>query len=353
MEDIMLDSNIQLFTEEMIQKLLKDAIGIQEGEIVLLQFWGEEADRALLHKFSTQVAALGASPLEYQHARSNYTTLFRSMKEGCFSDNYYKLFDAVDIVIDICMYRPVMPAPDFPKESMEKYRNYMRTLFQTFIQKKKLVQLRIPTAENAMESGLSYEEYERMMIKAYDINYLDLKKKCEDLVKPISNAVEVTILTGDEKKLVMSINGRSWEIDAGDGDLPCGEIGIAPIEDKTNGEIFFENLYYEDVNTKEKKELERITILIKEGRMLSSNCEEFNEYLQNLPTNGNVICEFGLGMNEGVDKLIGYELLDEKMHGTFHIAIGNNTMFGGKNDAPLHQDFVGTGRVFIDKLKVL
>ena len=69
--------------------------------------------------------------------------------------------------------------------------------------------------------------------------------------------------------------------------------------------------------------------------------------------NGNVVCEFGIGINEGINELTGYELLDEKMLGTFHIAIGNNTMFGGKNDSPLHQDFVGTGRVIIGDMQVL
>jgi leucyl aminopeptidase (aminopeptidase T) len=343
----------QMFSDEMIQKLLHEAIGIQKGEVILLQFWGEEADRELLHRFSNQVAALGASPVELQHDRSNYSILFKNMKEGCFSDNYYKIFDAVDIVIDICMYRPVMPASDFPKESMEMYRTFMGKLFQTFIQKKKLVQLRIPTMENAMESGLSYEVYEKMMTKAYKIDYLALKKKCEAFIKEIGNATEVIIYSGEQKQLTMSIEERSWEIDGGDGDLPCGEVSIAPIEDKTNGEIFFEILYYEDINTQERKKIENITITVQGGKMLSSNSAEFNEYLENLPLNGNVICEFGIGMNDGVDQLTGYELLDEKMLGTFHIAIGNNTMFGGKNDTPLHQDFVGRGEVFIGNKQVM
>jgi len=62
----MLASKNLMLLDETIQKLLKDAIGVQKGELVLLQFWGEDADRELLHKFSNQVAALGASPMEYQ-----------------------------------------------------------------------------------------------------------------------------------------------------------------------------------------------------------------------------------------------------------------------------------------------
>ncbi|MDF2845223.1 MAG: hypothetical protein K0R00_3649 [Herbinix sp.] len=35
------------------------------------------------------------------------------------------------------------------------------------------------------------------------------------------------------------------------------------------------------------------------------------------------------------------------MIGTFHIAIGDNTMFGGNNKADFHMDFVGTAEVEI------
>jgi leucyl aminopeptidase (aminopeptidase T) len=36
--------------------------------------------------------------------------------------------------------------------------------------------------------------------------------------------------TGANCELSICFEGRSWFIDAGDGDLPCGEISIAPVE---------------------------------------------------------------------------------------------------------------------------
>ena len=50
-------------------------------------------------------------------------------------------------------------------------------------------------------------------------------------------------------------------------------------------------------------------------------------------------------MNPNVTDLCGYTLLDEKMTGTFHIAVGANTMFGGENNASDHVDFVGRGEI--------
>lgn len=69
------------------------------------------------------------------------------------------------------------------------------------------------------------------------------------------------------------------------------------------------------------------------------------EIFAGLPRENRIVCEPGPGMNPNVTDLCGYTLLDEKMAGTFHIAVGANTMFGGENRATDHGDFVGRGEV--------
>ena len=53
----------------------------------------------------------------------------------------------------------------------------------------------------------------------------------------------------------------------------------------------------------------------------------------------------GYELEDAQMELCGYTLLDEKMAGTFHIAVGANTMFGGESRATDHGDFVGRGEV--------
>jgi aminopeptidase len=342
-----------MLTVENINKIIRDAIGVKSGDIVLLQFWGDDSDRDLIHEFSNVVASFGGSPIELQHSRENYGKLFKNMEPGCFNEKFFKIFDPVDIVIDICMYQPVIPSSDFPKEHMDLYRVYMRTLFQTLVQKKKLIQLRVPTKENALESGLSYEIYKDSMLKAYDIDYRRLQNKCTELIDRISKRNSIRIKTKQDLVLNLSLKDRQWNVDAGDGDMPCGEIYIAPLEDETNGKIYFAYLTYQDFETDEKRIANDVIITVENGKMITSSCDDFNKYLKNLPQGGNIICEFGIGLNPGVNKLLGYDLLDEKMIGTFHIAIGNNTMFGGRNDVPLHKDFVGFGNVYMDDEQIL
>jgi leucyl aminopeptidase (aminopeptidase T) len=70
--------------------------------------------------------------------------------------------------------------------------------------------------------------------------------------------------------------------------------------------------------------------------------DEYAEYLSvkiyGKKENGN-IAEFGIGTNDHATRLDNI-LESEKILGTIHIALGDNSSFGGKIKTPFHQDFV-------------
>ena len=86
---------------------------------------------------------------------------------------------------------------------------------------------------------------------------------------------------------------------------------------------------------------------------LNNNCDDLIESLseknsiiiETLPPKGNILCEFGIRLNKNIKDIVGYTVLYEKAYGTYHIAIGMNSMFGGKNESPFHMDFVFKGDV--------
>ena len=79
--------------------------------------------------------------------------------------------------------------------------------------------------------------------------------------------------------------------------------------------------------------------------MSGSNHPDVAAYFAGQPRENRVVCELGFGMNPNITSLCGYTVLDEKMAGTFHIAVGANHMFGGTNKASDHIDFVGYARM--------
>lgn len=324
---------------DLIRKIVK-ASGVTEGEVILVQFWGEDSDIEMMHNFAAAVAELGASPFELQQSRTHNRDIFTKVKRTSFDDKYYSVFENVDAVIDVFTYQPVVLKYEIEEEQMACYRNYMKRLFKALAKKKRFTQIRIPSMENALESGLSTEEYMKRMTKAYDIDYEKLKVMCEEKIKELQTAKEIILHTGDNCSLKLVTGGRAWIADCGDGDWPCGEVYTAPIEEKTKGNIFYSKLYIEDTGI-----FENVILTVEAGVIISSNHGQVNTFIQSNGKENLTICELGFGYNENITSLCGYTVLDEKMDGTFHIAIGDNRMFGGKNEADFHMDFVGTAKV--------
>ena len=325
-------------TRETIAKIVK-ASGVSAGELILIHFWGENADKTVANQFAAAVAALGASPVVLQQARSVNREIFAGAKESCFDERYFGPFSKFDAVLDVFACQPIVLGYELEDAQMELYRRYISQLFEKLVTCKRFAQIRIPTAANAAESGLDPQDYIRRMDRAYDVDYAAVRAACEHAAAQFAGASRVAARTGEGCVLQLELTGRTWLTDAGDGDLPCGEIYIAPVEAKTNGDVFFGTLYLEG------EAYTDVTLQITNGEITGSSCEAVAAHFAGLPRENRIVCELGLGMNPNVTDLCGYTLLDEKMAGTFHIAVGANTMFGGENRATDHGDFVGRGEV--------
>lgn len=325
---------------KMISKIVK-ASGISSGEMILIHFWGEDADKEIANNFMAAVAEIGATPLLLQQSRSVNKDIFLAAKESCFGEQYFDLFTAFDAVVDVFTYQPVVLGYEIADDKFELYRKYMAQLFSKFMNCKRFTQIRIPTAANAEESGLNPEDYVQRMERAYNIDYAAVYESCRQTKHRFEGADKVLLRTGTDCELSFELTHRVWHIDAGDGDLPCGEIYIAPVENKTQGTVYFKEFYLDGTK------YEHVLLHIKDGHIIHSSLPEITDYFEKQPFENKIVCELGLGMNPNVTQLCGYTALDEKMYGTFHIAVGANNMFGGTNAASEHIDFVGHGTIVI------
>lgn len=308
-----------------------------KGEIVLLQFWGDNSDLDILDKFAIEVGKMGAVPLKVQNSREFIKDYYSAVDKDALvmPDKYFDLFKIADSVIEISMYPFPAPHKDFPREKIDEYRtNMINTMRSIMPGKDKYIQLRVPTEENAIESGLSFEEFEKAMLDAYSIDYKSLKEEASGMVDKLSKKTKVTIHTDGGRKLDMSLEGRSWFKDDGCGDMPCGEIYIAPVESSVNGSIIIPEINIEGTRFKS------VEFKFDCGKVVSCSESEIESFISECPGDSDMFAELGIGMNKNINRFLGYPLLDEKMVGTAHIAIGMNNMFGGNNDCPMHMDFI-------------
>lgn len=320
--------------------------GVKPGEVILIHYWGEEDYLGVADLFMEAVAQSGASPLLLWQSRKRNQKLFESLNQDIFGENYFNFLEGVDGVLDIFAYQPVVLGAKIPDEQMNYYRKYMGQLFQELMKKKRFTQIRIPTEYNAEESGLEKEDFVERMEAAYEVSYDKMMEEMNRDKAFYDATNQILLHTANDCTLSFNLEGRTFIVDGGDGDWPCGEIYVPPVESKTNGTIYYEKIFVEDVGC-----FEEVKLTILNGVVTGCSHVKLDQWLQGLETNDKVVCELGFGYNPNINSLCGYTVLDEKMKGTFHIAIGNNQMFGGMNPGTLHVDFVGKGTIEVKEGK--
>jgi leucyl aminopeptidase (aminopeptidase T) len=144
--------------------------------------------------------------------------------------------------------------------------------------------------------------------------------------------------------LVIGLTGRSVIVDDGIldthgsfGNLPAGEVFVAPLEGTAEGTLVLEWGPQERFGSP-------VFVEIAGGRALTVRGDDsgavswFKEALAAHPNNNNV-AELGIGTNPKASRPDNV-LESEKILGTVHVAFGDNHTFGGTTVAPFHQDFV-------------
>tara|TARA_Y100000310_G_C20446492_1_gene698679 strand:+ start:32 stop:817 length:786 start_codon:yes stop_codon:yes gene_type:complete len=187
------------------------------------------------------------------------------------------------------------------------------------------------------------------------IDYSELEKVNNQLAEILTRGKKVTITTKLETHLTFSIEGRTAKPDTGIlkkgmvGNLPAGEVFLAPLEGTTNGKLII------DASMAGIGKLETpLEIEIANGVITSVQGNQAEKLQSKLTTNKHKnIAEFGIGTNPKAI-ITGSVLEDEKVLGTCHIAFGNNAFFGGTVDVPFHADGVITEpTITIDNKKIV
>jgi len=148
------------------------------------------------------------------------------------------------------------------------------------------------------------------------------------------NGTDVTLPIRDRK--VISSTGVLRKI--GDsGNLPSGEVYVAPIEGQSNGTIVFDGSVAGLGLLKDPIVVEVVNGYIAniDGK---SDSQRFSDMLRKVNhKEAYAVAEFGMGTNYKA-RLCGEILEDEKVLGTVHVAFGNNISMGGKIGVNSHID---------------
>jgi leucyl aminopeptidase (aminopeptidase T) len=186
--------------------------------------------------------------------------------------------------------------------------------------------------------------FDRSMFRtALSADAEEMMKRSRKIAGRVDKYEKIEIITYNGTSLSFRKDKREVRSDTGiirkPGDfsnLPAGEVYLAPVEGTANG-----RLVLEWAPTRRLKN--PVTLLVKNGIVhMVRGKEEYAGYLRKKLAerreNRN-IAELGIGTNDMASRPDNI-LESEKILGTIHIALGDNSSFGGRIRTPFHQDFV-------------
>jgi aminopeptidase len=162
-------------------------------------------------------------------------------------------------------------------------------------------------------------------------------------------------LTGRETDLRFSVAGRTWAVDGARENMPGGEIWTAPVTSTLDGTI-----YFEFPGVLGGRLVRDIRLDWRTGALVRATASAHEDFLQqvvHMDSGASLVGEFAVGTNYGLDRFCNDILLDEKIGGTVHIALGRAyPEVGGDNQSALHWDIIKDtrteGAIYLDGDKV-
>jgi aminopeptidase len=214
-----------------------------------------------------------------------------------------------------------------------------------------------PTPALAQQARMSEADYEAFLHRALFLDrrdplaaWRDLSHRQDELVKRLSGAREIRI-EADGTDLLLRVDGRRWINSDGVRNMPSGEVFTGPLEDSAQGTIRFTI-----PSSPGGTEVSGVELKFSSGQVVDARAERGEDYLRSVletDVGARFLGELGIGTNTGIDRATGSTLLDEKIAGTVHLALGRSyPETGGTNSSPVHWDLIcdlrGGGQLTVD-----
>jgi aminopeptidase len=202
-----------------------------------------------------------------------------------------------------------------------------------------------PTHAYASEAGMSLREYEDFYYSAClatDGDPVTAWERQSDEVRRLAEWIEgreEVRIQAEGTDITLGVAGRRWIPCVGEHNMPDGEFFTGPIEDSVNGEISFSFPASYGGRT-----VAGVRLRFEDGKVVDGSAEQGHEFLNEmLDTDAGArrLGELGIGTNYGIATGTKEILLDEKIGGTVHLAIGMSyPETGGENSSAVHWDMV-------------
>jgi aminopeptidase len=216
-----------------------------------------------------------------------------------------------------------------------------------------------PTQAYAQDADMSLEDYTEFIYGAVmpDQNdpigyWRSISAKQDRIVNWLKGKKSVH-LVGKGTDLRLSIAGREFINCDCQKNVPDGEVFTGPVEDSMEGHVSFS---YPTIY--QGREVSGVHLEFKQGKVVKASADKNEDFLlQTLDTDdgSRYVGEFAIGTNEGIRQFTRQILFDEKIGGSFHMALGAGyPETGSKARSAIHWDMIcdlrDGGQIWVDDI---
>ncbi len=202
-----------------------------------------------------------------------------------------------------------------------------------------------PTAAYAQDADMSLADYEDFVYGAClpdlddPVGYWQrFSRRQQEIIDWLKGKERVRV-TAPGTELELSIAGRPFINCDGRLNMPDGEIFTGPVEDSMEGTV---NFTYPTIYN--GREVSGVRLRFEKGKVIDASADKNEAFLlDTLDTDegSRFVGEFAIGTNAGITRFTREILFDEKINGSFHMALGAGyPESGSKNRSAIHWDMI-------------
>ena len=202
-----------------------------------------------------------------------------------------------------------------------------------------------PTDTYAQDAEMATADFAEFVLRACKLDQPDpvaawrqVSAEQERLIDRLAGKREIHVV-GPDTDLTLSVAGRTWINSDGRRNFPSGEIFTGPLEDSAEGHVRFT---YPAIAG--GREIADVRLRFERGVIVEARASHNEDYLRRtLETDPGArrLGEFAFGTNFGITRFTKNVLLDEKIGGTVHVALGAGYPdSGSRNRSGIHWDLI-------------
>lgn len=337
--------------QKVAQLLVGYSVTVQPGNRVLIN--GEAGAAPLLKAIYREVLAAGGYPLllvDLPGADYIYYTTASDEQLSYIHAPVRMVYEEYDRFISVLGESNTHRLNGVAPEKLVKRQRATEPLMKTFLTRAGKSELNwtlslFPTEAYAQDADMSLEEYEDFVYSAIlpDLDdpvgyWRRISSRQQQVVDWLKGKHEVH-LVGPETDLRLRIDDRQFINCDCHENVPDGEVFTGPVEDSMEGHVLFS---YPAIYG--GKEVTGVHLWFEQGRVVRAAADKNEDFLlQTIDTDAGsrFVGEFAIGTNEGIQRFTRNILFDEKIGGSFHMALGASyPETGGKNESAIHWDMI-------------